>query len=34
VTVLVVHHNAGPTPGMSVGQKLDVYAKAFGLKAV
>jgi hypothetical protein len=34
VTVLVLHHNAGPTPRMSVGQKLDVYAKAFGLKAV
>ena len=34
VTVLVLHHNAGPTPRLSVGQKLDVDAKAFGLKAV
>ena len=33
-TVLVLHHNAGPTSRMSVGQKLDVYAKAFGLKMV
>jgi serine phosphatase RsbU (regulator of sigma subunit) len=34
VTVLVLHHNAGPRPRLSVGQKLDVYAKVFGLKAV
>ena len=34
VTVLVVHHNAEPTPRLSIGQKLDVYAKVFGLKAV
>ena len=34
VTLLVLHHNAGPTPRLSVGQKLDVYAKVFGLKAV
>jgi sigma-B regulation protein RsbU (phosphoserine phosphatase) len=34
VTVLVLHHNAGPTPRLSVGQKLDVYAKVLGLKAV
>jgi sigma-B regulation protein RsbU (phosphoserine phosphatase) len=34
VTVLVLHHNAGPMPRLSVGQKLDVYARAFGLKAV
>jgi hypothetical protein len=34
VTVFVLYHNAGPTPRVSVGQKLDVYARAFGLKAV
>jgi aminopeptidase N len=30
VTVLVLHHNAGPTPCRSVGKKLDVYE---GLRA-
>ena len=34
VTLLTLHHNAGPIPRLSVGEKLDVYAKVFGLKAV
>jgi serine phosphatase RsbU (regulator of sigma subunit) len=34
VTVLVLHHNAGPMPRLSVGQKLEVSVRAFGLKAV
>ena len=34
MTVLALHHNASPTPRMSVVQKLDVYAKFFGLKPV
>jgi serine phosphatase RsbU (regulator of sigma subunit) len=33
-TLLVLHHNAGPTPHLSIAEKLDVYAKVFGLKAV
>ena len=33
-TLLVLHHNAGPTPHLSIAQKLDVYAKVFGLKPV
>ena len=33
VTVLVLHHNAGPTPRLSVGQKLDVY-EGLGAEAV
>ncbi len=32
VTLLVLRHNANPTPGMSLGQKLNVYAKYFGFK--
>jgi sigma-B regulation protein RsbU (phosphoserine phosphatase) len=34
MTVIVVHHNAGDSPRLSLGQKLDVYAKVFGLKSV
>jgi sigma-B regulation protein RsbU (phosphoserine phosphatase) len=34
VTLVVVHHNASPTPRLSVGEKMDVYAKVFGLKTV
>ena len=34
VTLLVLHHNGGPPKRMSVGEKLDVYAKVFGLKSV
>jgi len=34
VTLLVLHHNAGPPRRPSIGEKLDVYAKVFGLKAV
>jgi phosphoserine phosphatase RsbU/P len=34
MTMIVVHHNAGDSPRLSLGQKLDVYAKVFGLKAV
>ena len=34
VTLLVLHHNAGPPRKPSIGEKLDVYAKVFGLKAV
>ena len=34
VTFLVLHHNAGPPRRPSLGEKLDVYAKVFGLKSV
>jgi phosphoserine phosphatase RsbU/P len=34
VTVLTLHHNAGRPPWLSLGQKLDVYAKVFRLKRV
>lgn len=34
VTLVVLHHNASPAPRLSIGEKLDVYAKVFGLKAV
>ena len=34
VTLVVLHHNASPTPRLSLGEKVDVYAKVFGLKAV
>ncbi len=32
VTLLVLHHNAGRSRRPSIGEKLDVYAKFFGLK--
>ncbi len=34
VTLVVLHHNAAPSPRLSIGQKLDVYARFFGLKPV
>jgi sigma-B regulation protein RsbU (phosphoserine phosphatase) len=34
VTVVVLHHNASHSPRLGLGQKLDVYAKVFGLKPV
>jgi serine phosphatase RsbU (regulator of sigma subunit) len=34
VTLLTLHHNAGPPRRPSLGEKLDVYAKVFGLKSV
>lgn len=34
VTLVVLHHDASPSPRLSLGQKLDVYAKVFGLKTV
>jgi serine phosphatase RsbU (regulator of sigma subunit) len=34
LTVIAIHHTAAPTPRMSVAQKLDVYAKVFGLKRI
>ena len=34
VTLLVLHHDAGRPPRRSIGEKLDVYAKFFGLKPV
>ena len=34
VTLLVLHHNAGPARKPSIGEKLDIYAKVFGLKSV
>ncbi len=33
-TFLLLHHNAGNSPRLSVRQKLDVYAKVFRLKSV
>jgi serine phosphatase RsbU (regulator of sigma subunit) len=32
VTLVILHHNASPSPRLTVGQKVDVYAKVFGLK--
>jgi phosphoserine phosphatase RsbU/P len=32
VTLVVLHHDASPSPRLSIGQKLEVYAKVFGLK--
>jgi serine phosphatase RsbU (regulator of sigma subunit) len=34
LTLLLVHHNAGPPTRLSLRQKLDVYAKVFGLRRV
>jgi serine phosphatase RsbU (regulator of sigma subunit) len=34
LTLVVVRHNAGPSPRLSLTQKLDVYAKVFGLRPV
>jgi serine phosphatase RsbU (regulator of sigma subunit) len=34
VTLVVLHHNASPSPRLNLAEKLDVYAKVFGLKAV
>jgi sigma-B regulation protein RsbU (phosphoserine phosphatase) len=34
VTLVILHHNARATPRLSLGQKVDVYAKVFGLKPV
>ncbi len=34
VTLIVIRHNASASPRLSLSQKLDVYAKVFGLKAV
>ncbi len=34
VTLLVLHHNGGPPKKISLGEKLDVYAKVFALKKV
>jgi phosphoserine phosphatase RsbU/P len=33
LTVVVLYHNGSASPRLSLGQKLDVYAKFFGLKA-
>jgi serine phosphatase RsbU (regulator of sigma subunit) len=33
-TLLVLYHNAGHSPRLSIPQKLEVYAKVFGLKPV
>lgn len=34
VTLLVLHHNGGPPRRASIAEKVDVYAKVFGLKRV
>jgi serine phosphatase RsbU (regulator of sigma subunit) len=34
VTLVVIRHNAAPSPRLSLAQKVDVYAKVFGLKRV
>ena len=34
MTFLLLHHNAQKSPRLTLGQKLDVYAKVFGLKRV
>ncbi len=33
-TLVVINHNASPTPRLSLGERVDVYAKVFGLKTV
>ena len=33
VTLMTLHHNAGPPAPPTLGEKLDVYAKVFGLRA-
>ena len=32
LTFLLLHHNGGSSPNLTLGQKLSVYAKVFGLK--
>ncbi len=34
LTFLLLHHNAGPAPRLSLAQTLDVFAKVLGLKRV
>jgi serine phosphatase RsbU (regulator of sigma subunit) len=34
VTIVVVRHTAGPSPRLTLSQKVDVYAKVFGLRSV
>jgi sigma-B regulation protein RsbU (phosphoserine phosphatase) len=34
LTLIVLRHTAAPSPRLSISQKLDVYAKVFGLKPV
>jgi serine phosphatase RsbU (regulator of sigma subunit) len=34
VTLVVLHHNASPSPRLTLGEKVDVYAKVFGMKSV
>jgi serine phosphatase RsbU (regulator of sigma subunit) len=34
VTLVVLHHNASPSPRLGLGEKLDVYAKVFGLRSM
>jgi len=34
VTLVVLRHNASPSPRLSLAQKVDVYAKVFGLRQV
>ena len=34
LTFLLLHHNAGGPPRLTLGQTLGVYAKVFGLKRV
>lgn len=34
VTLVVARHNAGASPRLSLAQKIDVYAKVFGLRPV
>jgi sigma-B regulation protein RsbU (phosphoserine phosphatase) len=34
VTLVVINHNASASPRLSVAEKIDVYAKVFGLRSV
>jgi sigma-B regulation protein RsbU (phosphoserine phosphatase) len=34
LTFMLLHHNAGGPPRLTLGQTLDVYAKVLGLKRV
>jgi phosphoserine phosphatase RsbU/P len=34
VTLILLHHNASPTPRLSLGEKVHVYARFFGLEPV
>jgi hypothetical protein len=34
MTLIVIQHNAADSPRLTIAQKVDVYAKVFGMKPV